>query len=89
MNWYQFVKFVGCIVYAARITLCILIPEMNKVLKEDETIKLHDLSVGASMPVTFCNSVCLSNNLLTLAVLGTSLEITSEIVIRVLGPRTG
>ena len=36
----------GCIVvHAARITLCILIPEMNKVLKEDETIKLHDLSV--------------------------------------------
>jgi len=33
-------------VHTARITLCILIPEMNKVLQEDKAINLHDLSVG-------------------------------------------
>jgi len=41
-------RIVGLCVYVhtARITLCILIPEMNKVLKEDNSVNLHDLSVG-------------------------------------------
>jgi len=46
------------VVYAARITLCILIPEMNKVLKEDDAIKLHDLSVGRTMCYCVCFGLC-------------------------------
>jgi len=57
---------------------------MNKVLKEDESIKLHDLSVSSVH-----NSVCLGNNLIPDAAAGCLpsfakfcglFDVTSEII---------